>query len=243
MCERRMKSLSGVGLGLSLVFGCLLLALIAEIYYLLWCKTKTIHSTPHSHSHPHPPPNIIPQILTTCCTPTPLRLCSSTPLVHHPSKTKPPPNPIGTLPRFLFTITEETIEDLEEISDQEYGFPFHVVRRKQQPTTHLADLLQVLELDTPTPFLTPIGSPAPNYYTPPLTPTVWINNNNGDHQRLGQFFQVAEKERERDAAFNRMRASPPPTFKFLRDAEDKMIQRKKLMEEQNGGGDRDNIWI
>lgn len=35
-----MKSLSSVGLGLSVVFGCLLLALIAELYYLLWWKKR-----------------------------------------------------------------------------------------------------------------------------------------------------------------------------------------------------------
>ncbi|KAI4348155.1 hypothetical protein L6164_008913 [Bauhinia variegata] len=35
-----MKSLSSVGLGLSVVFGCLLLALVAEVYYLLWWKKR-----------------------------------------------------------------------------------------------------------------------------------------------------------------------------------------------------------
>ena len=35
-----MKSLSSVGLGLSVVFGCLFLALVAELYYLLWWKKR-----------------------------------------------------------------------------------------------------------------------------------------------------------------------------------------------------------
>ena len=35
-----MKSLSSVGLGLSIVFGCLLLALVGELYYLIWWKRR-----------------------------------------------------------------------------------------------------------------------------------------------------------------------------------------------------------
>lgn len=40
-----MKSLSSVGLGLSIFFGCLVLALIAEVYYLLWWKKRLRAST------------------------------------------------------------------------------------------------------------------------------------------------------------------------------------------------------
>lgn len=38
--QEKMKSLSSLGIGLSLVFGCLLLALVAELYYLLWWKKR-----------------------------------------------------------------------------------------------------------------------------------------------------------------------------------------------------------
>lgn len=37
-----MKFLSSIGFGLSLVFVCLLLVLVVEIYYLLWWKRRII---------------------------------------------------------------------------------------------------------------------------------------------------------------------------------------------------------
>jgi len=39
-----MAAFSGLGIGLSLVFGCLLLALAAELYYLLWWKKRIASS-------------------------------------------------------------------------------------------------------------------------------------------------------------------------------------------------------
>ncbi|KAL0456711.1 UNVERIFIED_CONTAM: hypothetical protein Slati_1010300 [Sesamum latifolium] len=177
-----MKSLSGVGLGLSLVFGCLLLALVAELYYLLWWKKRVMRSSNHVTNNSeectdHQIPAETPQFcyMFWCCrnptsSSTPQQLCSSpTTLVHQPQSNKDlwlkpfasqdhqdcnfPPG----LPRFLFTITEETREDLES----EVGMS----RRR-----NLSDLLQVLE----TPFLTPLASsPAAShhdhYFTPPLT--------------------------------------------------------------------------
>ncbi|GMJ08977.1 hypothetical protein like AT5G59350 [Hibiscus trionum] len=40
-----MTCFSGLGIGLSLVLGCLLLALVAELYYLLWWKKRLIGSS------------------------------------------------------------------------------------------------------------------------------------------------------------------------------------------------------
>lgn len=124
---------------------------------------------------------------------------------------------MGSFPRFLFTITEETREDLE--SDD------GVFKNRKQSTSrsNLSDLIQILE----TPFLTPMASPP--YFTPPLTPSFL----DGFEQNLSPFV-----EWERDAEFNRRRASPPPVFKFLRDAEEKMVQRRMVvMRESGGGGD------
>ncbi|KAI3470720.1 hypothetical protein Pfo_027383 [Paulownia fortunei] len=231
-----MKSLSGVGLGLSLVFGFLLLALIAELYYLLWWKKRYIGKRSNEEDGSH-----IQQeraeffYIFFCCWKKPTsslrstaqELCSSATLVHEPQSSSNSNKdlwlkPFGEenmdnfpgLPRFLFTITEETREDLES----EDG----IIRNRKQSTSrsNLSDLLQILE----TPFLTPLGSPP--YFTPPLTPSLTT-----DHQQnFGPFF-----ESERDAAFNRLRSSPPPKFKFLRDAEEKLIHRRKIMEQTENG--------
>lgn len=235
-----MKSKSGLGLGLCVVFGCLLLALIAELYYLLWWKKKkriiTTTSTTTKIDDEEEQNGIqIPQkrsnfshILHLCKTPssslrsTAQELCNSpTDLVHEPqtqssnSSNKDPwlrkpfvEENMGDFPRFLFTITEETREDLES----EDG----VFKNRKHSTSrsNLSDLLQILE----TPFLTPLASPP--YFTPPLTPSFCDHHDHHYQQSL---------EWERDAEFNRVRASPPPMFKFLRDAEEKLVQRGRIM--------------
>ena len=78
-----------------------------------------------------------------------------------------------------------------------------------------------------TPFLTPLSSPP--FFTPPLTHL-------DCYSRHG-FNPLFESSKEDD--LNRVRSSPPPKFKFLKDAEEKLL-RKTLMEEalkahRNGG--------
>ncbi|KAK6145344.1 hypothetical protein DH2020_022164 [Rehmannia glutinosa] len=231
-----MKSLSGVGIGLSLVFGSLLLALIAELYYLLWWKKRiiidnnTINNLENdTHIPPHKTADEFFYIFLFCCwkkKPTQeLCLSSSATLVHEPQQSSSSNSskdtwlkPIGeqtnmdNFPRFLFTITEETMEDLES----EDG----VLRNRKQSTSksNLSDLIQILE----TPFLSPFNSPP--YFTPPLTPS-----------------SLCDFESEKDLAFNnRVRSnSPPPKLKFLRDAEEKMIHRRKMLEEIENKNDND----
>lgn len=98
------------------------------------------------------------------------------------------------LPRFLFTIKEETREELESEDGRS---------RMGSRGRSLSDLF----VASSTPFLTPLASPP--FFAPPLTP---------------MFEYSCEEE------FIKTWSSPPPQFKFLRDAEEK-LQRKKLMED------------
>ncbi|TYI29713.1 hypothetical protein ES332_A05G336200v1 [Gossypium tomentosum] len=108
-----MKSLSSVGLGLSIVFGCLVLALIAEVYYLLWWKNSStlnpqeITFAEEEQSHHH-------------------NLQSNKDLLLKPLDEEHGNgngNDEQLPPRFLFTIIEETIEDLESF-ETPYLTPF-----------------------------------------------------------------------------------------------------------------------
>ncbi|KAJ0551341.1 hypothetical protein HanHA300_Chr07g0256041 [Helianthus annuus] len=215
-----MRYSSSVGLGLSVVFGCLLLALIAEIYYLLWWKKRV------------PARELL--YLFCCKKHSSLRstgLVKDT-QVHEPQASSPSPSPSSSTssswvrsvtqdyddmsvetellrlhslcgpgpPRFLFTIKEETKEDLESEDRSKNG----------SRGRSLSDVFSV-----ETPFFTPLASPA--YVTPPLTPR-------GSSYRPFSPLSYSSS----DAEFNRIRASPPPQFKFLKGVEDKREKRKPI---------------
>ncbi|CAN1257573.1 hypothetical protein LINPERPRIM_LOCUS9638 [Linum perenne] len=201
-----MKSLSSVGLGLSIVFGCLLLALVAELYYLLWWKRRFTNRRDNLSSPAK-------EFFYMFCLKKPSSssqnqdLCSSVritdALVNHEQQMPFGDDSSDAIeatevislsgpPRFLFTIVEETKEDLE--SEE-------AVRSRGRS---LSDLLLSLE----TPYLTPFTSPP--FFTPPLTPTT---DSNG-------------VETSKEAEFNKIRSSPPPRFKFLQDAEEKLYRRR-----------------
>ncbi|KAI6676358.1 hypothetical protein NL676_037154 [Syzygium grande] len=238
-----MKSLSGIGLGLSVVFGCLVLALFAEFYYLL-CWKKRITSRTIEEGYNNTPTKELLHIF--CCKkPTSLGqtalnpqelsasgLISNTQLndsqnqlqqlqVHSNKDILVKPceeesmetelmrlHKLGGPPRFLFTIVEETKEDLESEDGRSRG-------EKGSRGRSLSDLLFTVE----TPFLTPLASPS--LFTPPLTsPANTYQNPHGFNPLF---------ESSTDAEFSRIRASPPPKFKFLQDAEEKL--RKKVRED------------
>jgi hypothetical protein len=101
-------------------------------------------------------------------------------------------------PRFLFTINEETKEDLESDEAKSRG-------------RSLSDILLTIE----TPFLTPLDSPSHFSYSP----------NSG----FNPLFETTS-----DAEFNRIKSSPPPPppkFKFLKDADDKLLKTEMIDEE------------
>ncbi|KAL1542210.1 hypothetical protein AAHA92_26337 [Salvia divinorum] len=178
-----MKSITKLGLGLCIIFGSLLLALAAELYYLLWRKKKMNHAATHQETQTPQKRSNFSHILELCRGPT------SSSSVHEPQSKdlwlrKPfAEESMGSFPRFLFTIAEETREDLES---ENGGF-------------NLSDLLQILE----TPFLTPAASPP--YFTPPLTPSLcgeWEGDAEFNRRRASpppvfRFLREAEEKRRR----------------------------------------------
>ncbi|KAI3896602.1 hypothetical protein MKW92_024461 [Papaver armeniacum] len=226
-----MTSLSNLGIGLSLVFSLLLLALVAELYYLLWWKKKRVSNDIQDDYSSSCSSSSAREFLYLFCWKKPSSL-SSTGL-----------NPQGLFndleqqsqlssskqvylnsfgedsieaelmrlhnlsgpPRLLFTIKEETKEDLESEDGRSRN---NKVSRKS-----LADFLVAVE----TPFLTPMSSPR---LTPPLTPIHSYN-----HNGINPLFESSV-----DPEMYRIRPSPPPKFKFLKDAEDK-FSRRRLIEE------------
>ncbi|KEH39417.1 hypothetical protein MtrunA17_Chr2g0328011 [Medicago truncatula] len=110
-------------------------------------------------------------------------------------------------PRFLFTITEETKEDLES----EDGRSRCGRSRKGSRTKSLSDFI-----DSP---MKCSLDPLESY----------------KHQGFNPLFEVSA-----ESEFNRFRSSPPPKFKFLRDAEEKLYRRlmeeskRKALEENHG---------
>ncbi|XP_050212150.1 uncharacterized protein LOC126662269 [Mercurialis annua] len=229
-----MKSLSSVGLGLSIVFGCLLLALMAELYYLLWWKKRLTNREIIEDDWSSP----AREFLYMFCLKKPRHsqeFCSSVritdTLVNHDDLDnkdfmfKPFDehdhqdhddhtveeelmrlNSLAGPPRFLFTIIEETKEDLES----EDG-----------------DKLVVNVEETP--YLTPFASPP--FFTPPLTPM--DSHYSTQISRFNYLFEsAADSEFNKRIRSSPSSSSPPPKFKFLQDAEEK-LQKRKLMEEQN----------
>ncbi|PSS33361.1 Optomotor-blind protein [Actinidia chinensis var. chinensis] len=226
-----MRYLNSVGLALSLVFGCLFLALLAEIYYLLWWKRR-ITNREIEDDYISPTREFLymfcwknPSSLSSTAL-NPQELSSSmrvtdthvhepqAPIQGHPNKDLWP-NPFGDddglqdlsgPPRFLFTIKEETKEDLESQDGRS---------RKGSRNRSLSDMVLTVE----TPFLTPIASPP--YFTPPLTPMDFSHHHHHHHGFSPLFGSP-------------IRSSPPPKFKFLKDAEDKLYRRRLVEEAETG---------
>ncbi|KAL3625881.1 hypothetical protein CASFOL_030410 [Castilleja foliolosa] len=192
-----MGSLSGLGIGLSFIFGCILMGVVAELYYLLWWKKRLSHNSSTN-----------PEIEESCflfswkkkkpCLKANPQEQPSVDLETGSIKDSLGPKGYGEEgieaeimrmhnlcgpPRFLFTIKEESREDLESEDGKS--------RRGSRRTKSFSDFL----LSSPT--------------------VVKANNNNS-------CFSSEEVKR--------FRSSPPPKFKFLKDAEDKLI-RKLLLEE------------
>ncbi|XP_057489770.1 uncharacterized protein LOC130775663 [Actinidia eriantha] len=151
-----MRSLSSLGLALSLIVGLLLLALVAELYYLIWRK-KNRHTNREIEEEEEEEDNYgspARDLLHMLCLKKPSSLSSSHTHVHEPQAPfHPHPNkalwPKQGPPRLLFTIKEETKEDLESEDGKSTSRRSFTVE---------------------TPFLTPLSSPP--YFTPPLSP-VW----------------------------------------------------------------------
>ncbi|GMI97091.1 hypothetical protein like AT5G59350 [Hibiscus trionum] len=234
-----MASFSGLGIGLSLVFGCLLLAVVAELYYLLWWKKRLIGSSSSSSSSQVEDDytKYAKELIQLFCWKKPASLHASTTATTATNGVVEPDLELGSSkdlllkgygeesieselmrlhnlagpPRFLFTIKEETKEDL----DSEDGRSRGDKSRKGSRTRSLSDL--ILTIDTP------MASP------PPLNPL-----DSYHRQGFNPLFESST-----DAELNKLRSSPPPKFKFLRDAEEKLLRRLMVEAEKkvhkNGG--------
>ncbi|MCD7464710.1 hypothetical protein HAX54_053276 [Datura stramonium] len=222
-----MSSFSGLGIGLSFVFGCILMGLVAELYYLLWVRKRipksgtedqynNTYATELSHlfcwKKPNSVNNVSSQQLNNTVRNTEmngqdedLELGTSKDLLLKGYGEDSVESELMRLhnlcgpPRFLFTIKEETKEDLESEDGKSRGDRSRTCSR----TRSLSDLI-----------LTPLSSPP-------------IKGQNLDSYNCQGFNPLFESSTE--AELNRLRSSPPPKFKFLRDAEEKLIRR--LIEE------------
>ncbi|KAL5986183.1 hypothetical protein ACLOJK_028177 [Asimina triloba] len=238
-----MKSLSNLGLGLSLVFGLLFLALIAELYYLLWWKRR-ISNTEIEDDYSHSPKHLL---YLLCWKKLPSPLSAAALNAHPPDDQDHSANghdphihqshdddmsfllkPIAGEgvdaeimrlqgmcgpPRFLFTIKEETKEDMESDDGRSKG---DCRSKKGSRSRSLSDVLLPVE----TPFLTPLSSPP--FLTPPLTPVDCFYQQHG-------FNPLFDSPTEVELCGRTRFPSPPPKLKFLKDAEEK-VQRKTVVE-------------
>ncbi|XP_009132001.1 uncharacterized protein LOC103856637 [Brassica rapa] len=212
-----MKTISGLGIGLSLVFGLLLLALVAEIFYLLrWKKIISQESQEEEQQAGY-----AKELIQLFCFKNhqPLHANNG---VREAEISRTQDLEIGLMKhlgggevgfeaelmkfhnqRFLFTIIEETKADLE--SDDE-------------KSRSLSDF-PVGVNDCTTPGLTPLASPC-TLKSSPLE--------SYSHHGFNPLFET-EGELEFNKFFRSSSSSPPPKFKFMRDAEEKL--RRRMAEE------------
>ncbi|KAL1544197.1 hypothetical protein AAHA92_21079 [Salvia divinorum] len=195
-----MGSFSGLVIGLSSVFGCIIMGLVAELYYLLWWKKMLAKTTSSSieiqessllrkpKSCSHELTNHQDLEIGSATNNKELGLKCEEGIEAELMRVH---NLFGP-PRFLFTIKEESKEDLELSEDG-----------RSSRTTSLSDV--VVALDSP--FLKPLSSPSPP-----------SDLDSYSHHGINPLFESLP---EAD-----LRLSPPSKFKFLRDAEDKLLQEE-----------------
>ncbi|KAF3642354.1 hypothetical protein FXO38_21143 [Capsicum annuum] len=221
-----MSSFSGLGIGLSFVFGCILMGLVAELYYLLWVRKRipknesedeynSTYATELSHLFCWKQPNCVNNVASQQLNNTmrnqemngqdqDLELGNSKDLLLKGYGEDSVESELMRLhnlcgpPRFLFTIKEETKEDLESEDGKSRGDRSRTCSRNRS----FSDLI-----------LTPLASPP-------------VKSQNLDSYNCQGFNPLFESSTENE--LNRLRSSPPPKFKFLRDAEEKLLRR--LME-------------
>ncbi|PHU13755.1 hypothetical protein BC332_14960 [Capsicum chinense] len=233
-----MTSFSGLGIGLSFLFGCMVMGFAAELYYLLWVKKRiskgsngdqyTTYASELSSLFNWKKTNSLSKI--------------STQEVTTNSRNEGQDLELGTNNdseesiklegyredsaelelmrlhnlRFLSTIKEETKEDLESDDEKSRGDR----SRKASKSRSFTDLTLVL--------------------TPLSSPRVKCQSSDAYNCQGFSFNPLFESE------IKSLKTSPPSKFKFLRDAEEKLIRR--LLEESerrkvlsNGASDQDSL--
>ncbi|CAK9327038.1 unnamed protein product [Citrullus colocynthis] len=222
-----MASSSWLYIGLGIILGFLFLGILAELYYLLWRKEKRINNTPEVEDNHYTKQPSLPLIPSETRNPPEnrhgfdLELGSGEDLLLKMSEAEEEDEEeteedlelqgiynLAGQPRFLFTINEETKEDLESEDGKS---------RKGSRNRSLSDIITAIE----TPFFTPMASP-------PLKASP-LSSLESYNYKLHGFNPLFESSEELEQNLKRLRSSPPPKFKFLRDAEEKLYRR--LMEE------------
>ncbi|CAH8306304.1 unnamed protein product [Eruca vesicaria subsp. sativa] len=214
-----MKTISGLGIGLSLVCGFLLLALVAEVYYLLRWKKKIISQESEEEKEEEKHVGYGKELIQLLCFKQPQSLHANNG-GREEEVSRNQDLELGLMKhlgggdlgfeaelmklhnqRLLFTIIEETKADLESDDGE-----------SRSRTRSLSDI-QLGVNDCNTPGSTPLASPLECYSSHGLNP---LFETEGELE-FNKFFRSASS------------SSPPPKFKFLRDAEEKL--RRRLMEE------------
>ena len=216
-----MRALSSVGVGLAVVSSLLLLALTAELYYIFVHKRRQRRRAAAISDAASSPSSSSRELLQLFCFKKPPAVLASTYVVPEPASAvavavdgsggddddetvEAQLMRLGSIvgpTRLLFTIKEETREDLESEDGGRRG-----------RSRSLGELLHCAE--TP-PFLTPRASPSP-------VPTAAMDNS------YNPLFKSPAASPGPGAA---PAVSPPPKFQFLRDAEEKLYRRALAEEE------------
>ncbi|MED6126061.1 hypothetical protein PIB30_074742 [Stylosanthes scabra] len=237
-------SFIGLGVALSVVFGFLLLALVAELcYLLLWKNNNRINNNSSSQIDEELEKGMLYGV---CCN----NNNSVTVVVaSEEEEQEQEKNNKGSAdldlmnsncvngveesvelelmrlhnlagpPRFLFTIKEETKEDLEsEDGKSRCGDGGGRSSRRGSRTRSLSDLMVAID----TPFLNSLVSS-------PLRTSLDNLDGLGFNNPLFESSSSSTSSPDFSTRFIRPSSSPPPKFKFLRDAEEKLYRR--LMEE------------
>ncbi|XP_019454059.1 PREDICTED: uncharacterized protein LOC109355379 [Lupinus angustifolius] len=213
-----------LGIALTLVFGCILLGLVLELCYLLWWKKRrtcigiqigqknnvkgllygVCWKTSSTNNHRSVNVATNQENLRSDEPDLELGLKVSDDMVLKTLGEEGVESELMRLhnlagpPRFLFTIKEETREDLESEDRSRKGS-----RRRS-----LSDIMVAIN----TPLLSPVACSPLKY-----------SLDNLDYYKHQGFNPLFESSGESD--FNRFSSSPPPKFKFLRDAEEKLYRR------------------
>ncbi|KAE9585713.1 hypothetical protein Lal_00009924 [Lupinus albus] len=235
---------SELSISLSLVFGCLMLALAAQFFYFLWWKKRITHTEDIEMDQANYAKGLF--YCGFLKTPFSIHATKTSMNVTNESETKKS-NEVQDLelgddcmdhilvksfgeesveselirlhnlpcpPRFLFTIKEETNEDLEAEDEDKCR------------SRKCSDIM--LSIDNS--FLTPLStSPLKS----PLDPLDSYN-----HQGFNPLFESSSSSLESEIYMFRSSSSPPPKFKFMKDAEEKLY--RKLVEETTRKNDLKN---
>ncbi|CAM8913161.1 unnamed protein product [Rhodiola kirilowii] len=232
-----MASFIAVVVGLSFVFGVLMVAIAAELYYLIRWKKKPLTAREIDEVNT----SYVQELLYVLSSRQQAEQSSSLHTSQHRTLSVSDPemgssrnlllkqsaeesveselmrlHNLAGPPRFLFTIKEETKEDLDS-EDRS---------RKGSRTRSLSDVIVTCE----TPFLTPIASPK---ITSPV-----LNHPSLEFYGFNPLYEAASFEEIE----SKLKQSPPPKFKFLRDAEEKLYRRmKEQMLKNSGSGQHPGI--